>query len=416
MPVLVQKYGGTSVGDPERIRRAAARALAAQRAGNQVVLVVSAMGQSTDELITLAKSVSKTPSRREMDMLLATGEQVSISLVAMAIEALGGQAVSMTGWQAGIHTDADHGYARITTIETGRIRTALDDDKIVVVAGFQGLSPFSEITTLGRGGSDTTAVALAAALRAPVCEIYTDVAGIYSTDPRLTPNARLLKTISYDEMLEMASLGAGVMHGRSVELGKRYNVEIHVRSSFTDEPGTRIMAITQDMEGMAVSGATLKRDIARVTLPDLPNKPGVIADIFNEVAQRGVFVDDIILGGATQPTAAGGMPRATLSFTVAGADAVEVTAIAEHVAKRFELKSFDVDTGLARVSVVGVGMRSHRGVAATMFAALSTAGINIENITTSEIVISALVRAADAERALQTVHTAFGLDRPLPQP
>lgn len=440
MPIVVQKFGGTSVADADRIRRAASRAIAQQDAGNQVVVVVSAMGQSTDDLIALSRQITRSPSRREMDMLLATGEQVSISLFAMAVQDRGRRGVSMTGWQAGMITDAEHSCARLRSIDARRLHGLLADGNIVVVAGFQGVAN-DQITTLGRGGSDTTAVALAAALQAPVCEIYTDVEGIFTTDPRIVPQARKLDRISYDEMLEMASLGAGVMHGRSIELGKKYGVQIHVRSSFSDNPGTIIMNATPDMEGMAVRGATLKRDITRVTLEGLPNRPGVVAQIFDAVARRGVFVDDIILGGTgTHPAggahgiplagdaataSVGGKPSdqtraaaravspppATLSFTVAGAEALEVAAIVQELVRPLELKSYDIDTALARVSVVGVGMRSHRGVAATMFNALAAANINIQNITTSEIVISVLVHAADAERALSVVHQAFQLDR-----
>lgn len=419
MPIIVQKFGGTSVANAERIHAAAQRAIRAKLAGNQVVLVVSAMGHATDELIELARRVSRKPSRREMDMLLATGEQVSIALMAMAIHDAGHDAVSLTGAQAGLQTDSQHSGARIRNVDTTRIRKLLDGGHVVIVAGFQGVDPDFNITTLGRGGSDTTAVALAAALGADACEIFTDVDGIFTTDPRKVPDARRLSHISYDEMLEMASLGAGVMHGRSIELGKKYGVVIHVRSSFNEKTGTLIMAATRGMEDMAVSGATLKPDITRITLVGLPNEPGVMAGIFNEVARRGVFVDDIIQGGtgthaprssgATPPAEPARSSRVTLSFTVNDADPAEAQEIAAHFARQYGVQSYDVDADLARVSVVGVGMRSHRGVAATLFSALAEASINIENITTSEIVISVLVRAADAQRALQVAHAAFGL-------
>lgn len=402
MPTIVQKFGGTSVADAERIHRAARRAILAKSAGNDVVLVVSAMGHTTDHLVDLARQVARKPSKREMDMLLATGEQVSIALVAMAIQEAGHCAISLTGAQAGMLTDSSHTLARIKSIDTSRLRGYLAEGKIAIVAGFQGVDPSFNITTLGRGGSDTTAVALAAALKAETCEIYTDVDGIYTTDPRLVPQARKLDRISYDEMLEMASLGAGVMHGRSIELGMKYGVPIHVRSSFTDMPGTMIMNATPDMESISVRGATLKRDITRITLLGVPNRPGIVAGIFEEVARRGIFVDDIFQNAAAAT-------EATLGFTVTHDDLDEVRAAAADLAKKFAITQQQVEPGLARVSVIGVGMRSHRGVAATMFQALARASVNVENITTSEIVISVLVRDSEAERALQVVHAAFGL-------
>ena len=405
MPILVQKFGGTSVQDAPRIHLAARRAIRALLDGNQVVLVVSAMGHTTDRLVELACQVSRRPSKREMDMLLATGEQVSIALVAMAIHEAGYEAISLTGAQVGMLTDSEHTRARIQSIDTPRIHKLLDQGKIVIVAGFQGVDRDFNITTLGRGGSDTTAVALAAALQARVCEIYTDVDGVYTTDPRLVPAARKLDVISYDEMLEMASLGAGVMHGRSIELGMKFNVPIHVRSSLTDNPGTMIMSETPGMEDVVVRGATLKRDITRITFAGLPNEPGVTAAIFDEVAKRGIMVDDIV------QTVAGQGQRATLGFTVQGRDVGELRAVAELIAQRYQIHDVDIDDGLVRVSIIGVGMRSHHGVAARMFAALAQAQINIENIATSEIVVSVLVRAAEGERALQVVHQAFGLEQ-----
>jgi aspartate kinase len=405
MPILVQKFGGTSVQDAPRIHLAARRAIRALLDGNQVVLVVSAMGHTTDRLVELAYQVSRRPSKREMDMLLATGEQVSIALMAMAIHEAGYEAISLTGAQVGMLTDSEHTRARIQSIDTPRIHKLLDEGKIVIVAGFQGVDRDFNITTLGRGGSDTTAVALAAALKAKVCEIYTDVDGVYTTDPRLVPAARKLDVISYDEMLEMASLGAGVMHGRSIELGMKFNVPIHVRSSLTDNPGTMIMSETPGMEDVVVRGATLKRDITRITFAGLPNEPGVTAAIFDEVAKRGIMVDDIV------QTVAGQGQRATLGFTVQGRDVGELRAVAELIAQRYQIHDVDIDDGLVRVSIIGVGMRSHHGVAARMFAALAQAQINIENIATSEIVVSVLVRTAEGERALQVVHQAFGLER-----
>jgi len=403
MPIVVQKFGGSSLADAARVHLAARRAVRALLAGNQVVLVVSAMGDTTNRLTRLAYQVSRRPAKREMDVLLATGEQVSIALMAMAIHEAGYEAISLTGAQVGLLTDSAHTAARIRSIDTARIRRLLDQGKIVIVAGFQGVDPDFNITTLGRGGSDTTAVALAAALRAAVCEIYTDVDGVYTADPRLVPSARKLPAITYDEMLELAALGAKVMHPRSIELGMKFNVPIHVRSSLTDNPGTMIMNDVPGLEDVAVRGVTLKRDILRVTLAGLPNQPGAAAAVFEEVASRGITVDDIV------QTVAADSQTVTLGFTVPGRSEGELRALAELLAQRFGAAAVDVSTNLARVSVVGVGMRSHAGVAARMFAALAAAQIPIDNIATSEIVISVLVPVADAERALNVVHQAFEL-------
>ncbi len=403
MPIIVQKFGGTSVADAARIHLAARRALRALLDGNQVVLVVSAMGHTTDELVKLAYQVSRRPSKRELDMLLATGEQVSVALVAMAIHEAGYDAISLTGAQVGLLTDSAHTAARIRSIDTLRLRRLLDLGKLVIVAGFQGVDPDFNITTLGRGGSDTTAVALAAALGARVCEIYTDVDGVYTTDPRLVPTARKLENISYDEMLELASLGAGVMHSRSIELGMKFNVPIHVRSSFTDNPGTMITTETPGMEDVLVRGVTLKREIACVTLAGLPNEAGVTAAVFDELAARGVLVDDIVQTVAAQ------RGRVTLGFTVQGRDAAELRALADLLAQRFVAEEVDVHTELTRLSIVGVGMRSHPGVASRLFGTLAAERVPVVNVTTSEIVISVLIPAADAERALQAVHRAFEL-------
>lgn len=403
MPILVQKFGGTSVADAYRIHLAARRAIRAKLAGNRVVLVVSAMGHTTDHLVELASQVTRRPAKREMDMLLATGEQVSIALMAMAIHDAGHDAISMTGAQIGMLTDATHTAARIRRIETGRIVDHLDRGRIVIVAGFQGVTESFDITTLGRGGSDTTAVALAAGLRADMCEIYTDVDGVFTTDPRIVPQARKIDTISYDEMLELASLGAGVMHPRSIEFGKKYGVVIHVRSSFTDNPGTVIMSEPKGMEDVVVRGCTLKREVGRVTFVGLPNESGIAATIFDEIAGRQIVVDDII-----QNITEGGR-RVTISCTVEGRDVGEAAAVAQLLSQRFGAASAEVEDQLARLSVVGIGMRSHSGVAARMFRALAEQQINIENISTSEIVISVLVRRDDGERALRAVHAAFGL-------
>lgn len=404
MPILVQKFGGTSVADAYRIHLAARRAVRALLDGNQVVMVVSAMGHTTDHLVGLARQVTRRPSKREMDMLLATGEQVSIALVAMAIHEAGYDAISLTGAQIGLLTDSRHTEAHIQTINTERIRRQLDQGRIVIVAGFQGVDPDFNITTLGRGGSDTTAVALAAALGAAACEIYTDVPGVYSADPRTVPRARKLDQIGYDEMLELAALGAGVMHPRSIELGMKFSVPIHVRSSFSEEPGTMIMSETRGLEEIVVRGCTLKPDIGRVTLIGLPNEPGIENTLFEPLARRHIIVDDII-----QLVAPGGQ-TVSLSFTVSGSELGEAQALAETIPGRYAGAHFEIQKDLAKLSAVGAGMRSHSGVAATMFAALAAERINIENISTSEIVISVLVRAADADRALLTVHRAFGLE------
>jgi aspartate kinase len=337
-------------------------------------------------------------------MLISTGEQVSIALVAMAIHEAGHQAISMTGAQIGMLTDSAHTRARIRSINDRRIRELLDEGLIVIVAGFQGVDTDFNITTLGRGGSDTTAVALAAALRAEVCEIYTDVDGVYSADPRRVPGARKIDAISYDEMLELASLGAGVMHGRSIEIGKKFGVKIHVRSSFTDNAGTMIMDNPPGMEDVVVRGASLKPEVSRITFLGLPNRPGVAAAIFDELGGRRILIDDII-----QNINADGQ-TVTLSFTVEGGEAGEAQAVAELIAKRFGAERIAIDDQLARVIIVGFGMRSHSGVAGRMFSALAAAGVNIENISTSEIVISVLVRRADGEKALQAVHRAFSLE------
>lgn len=405
MSILVQKFGGTSVADAQRIHLAARRAVRAKLAGHRVVMVVSAMGHTTDRLVELAYQVSPQPSKREMDMLLSTGEQVSIALMAMAIHEAGYDAISLTGAQVGMLTDSAHTRARIRSIDTQRINGLLDQDKMVIVAGFQGVDPDFNITTLGRGGSDTTAVALAAALKADLCEIYTDVDGVYTTDPRIVPTARKINAISYDEMLELASLGAGVMHPRSIELGKKYGVVIHVRSSFTDNPGTKIMSQPPGMEEVVVRGCTLKPQVGRITFIGLPNEPGVAAQVFDEIAGRGILVDDII------QTVFDGGKRVSIAFTVDAKDLGETRAVGELLATRFQLREVDVNDKVARLSIIGVGMRSHSGVAARMFRALADEKINIENISTSEIVVSVLIDRADAERGLRTLHRAFDLEK-----
>jgi len=402
--IMVQKFGGSSVADAEKIHRCARRAIKAKLDGYQVVMVVSAMGKTTDKLIALANEVNPNPPKREMDMLLTTGEQVSIALVAMALEAAGHKAISFTGGQIGMVTDDVHTKARIRSVNAARIKKELDAGKIVIVAGFQGVTEGGVLTTLGRGGSDTTAVALAAVLGA-ICEIYTDVDGIYSTDPRVVPQARKMKEINYDEMLELASLGAKVMHSRSIEFGKKYNVPIHVRSSLTDTEGTMIVAQTKGMEDIVVRGVTLKRDLARVLLMGVPNRPGIASQIFARIARHNVVVDDIIQNIVDRAS------EANIGFTVSSPDMKEAEAICEDLVRTVGVKHYEVDNRLAKVSIVGVGMKTHTGVAAKMFTALADAKINIQNITTSEIVISVIVAAEDGERAVQVLHEAFGLDK-----
>lgn len=406
MGLIVQKFGGTSVGNAERIHRAARRAIRAKMEGHQVVLVVSAMNDTTDQLIELAYKITDRPSRREMDVLLSTGEQVTIALTAMAIQHAGHDAISLTGVQAGLRTDQVYGRARIRSIaEQERIKKLLDAGYIVIVAGFQGVDPDFNITTLGRGGSDTTAVALAAALHADDCEIFTDVDGIYTTDPRIVPEARKLFEITYDEMLELSSLGAQVMHSRSIELGKNHGVRIHVRGSMTDAKGTYIVKETTDMEQVIVRGAALRRNLARIVLVDVPNRAGVASRIFAAVAERQVIVDDIMQTVHEKPDVA------TISFTVDSNDVNTVRGLADLFCAELGASRVVIDDDVSKVSVVGVGMRLHSGVASRLFEALDRAGVNIENINTSEIVISCIVRRKDGETALRAAHNAFELHK-----
>ncbi len=405
MALIVQKFGGTSVADAAKIQRAARRAIRAKMDGKQVVMVVSAMGKTTDTLIALAREIAPHPPKREMDMLLTTGEQVSIALMAMAIHASGHQAISLTGGQLGLVTDSVHTQARIQTISQDRITQELVAGRIVIVAGFQGIDESGEITTLGRGASDTTAAALAAVLGAELCEIYTDVDGIYTTDPRIVPQARKLDAISYDEMLEMAAVGAGVMHSRAIEFAKKFNVPIHVRSSLTDQPGTMIMETTPGLEDVAVRGATLKEDLATVVLTRLPNNPGIAAEVFAEVGRHKILVDDIIQNYYDDGR------LANIGFSTNQTQVDEALEVCKRMANDRGFGEVEVDENVSKVSVVGVGMRTHTGVAATMFQALAKARINIDSISTSEIVISCIVRREDGPRALQAVHEAFGLDQ-----
>ncbi|MGH2272773.1 aspartate kinase [Anaerohalosphaeraceae bacterium U12dextr] len=404
MPILVQKFGGTSVANAEKIKRAAQRAIRAQQQGNQVVVVASARGQQTDELIADAKEVNPNPPKREMDMLLSTGEQQTVSLLAMAVEGMGHKAISFTGAQVRMLTDDSYTKARIKSIDGSIIKKKLDEGYIVFVAGFQGIDEEGNITTLGRGGSDTSAVALAAALGASFCEIYTDVDGIYTADPRIFKNAVKMKQISYDEILELASLGAGVMHSRSIEFGKKYNVTIHVRSSMNENEGTYITHEVPQMEGILVSGATVQKELAKITMIGVDNKPGISARIFEHLAAAKVVVNDIIQTEINTE-------KANVSFTVGKSDLLTAKETIEKIRGQVHCDNVFVREDIAEVSVVGVGMRSHYGVANIMFKALADLKINIEAITTSEIRISCLVDIKDAMKAYEAVCTAFELDK-----
>ncbi|MGA2031109.1 MAG: aspartate kinase [Thermoguttaceae bacterium] len=402
MPIIVQKFGGSSVANSQKILAAARKAIRAQKEGNQVVVVVSAMGDNTDLLIDLAKQITDAPPAREMDMLLSTGEQVSVALMAMAIHSLGHKAISMTGAQIGIVTDSTHTKARIQTISTDRIRSALDEGQIVIAAGFQGIDQQRDITTLGRGGSDTTAVALAAVLGAQACEIYTDVDGVYTTDPRIVPEARRVRQISYDEMLELATAGAGVMHNRSIEFAKKFCVPVHVRSSFSDSPGTMIVA-DPEAAGQAVCGAAVIKNEARMTVLGVPDRPGAALAVFSRIAARNIAMDMIV-----QNVAADG--RADISFTVARDELPHALKAVEEAVKELGAEGCDCDDEVSKVSIVGVGMATQTGVANRMFRALAEKGINILMITTSEIKISVLVAREFALEALRTIHSEFGLE------
>jgi aspartate kinase len=405
MAILVQKFGGTSVADAQKILAAARRAIRARNEGYQVVMVVSAMGHTTDELIALAKQITDQPPARELDMLLATGEQVSVALMAMAINSLGYDAISLAGPQLGILTDSTFTKARIRSISTERIRQLLEEGKIVIAAGFQGVDPSFNITTLGRGGSDTTAVALAAALQADFCEIYTDVDGVYTTDPRIVPEARQLARISYDEMLELASAGAAVMHNRSIEFAKRFGVPVHVRSSFSDRPGTLITSEPESRQ-RPVCGAALAKNEARVTVLGVPDRPGMVHAIFSKVAARNVAMDMIV-----QNLAADG--RADVSFTVPRDELPLALKAAEEAARELGAEGTSYEDDVAKVSVVGMGMVTQPGVAQRMFAVLAEHGINIEMISTSQIKISVVVERQYGVEALRAVHQAFNLHEPV---
>jgi aspartate kinase len=411
MGLIVQKFGGTSVADAKRIHHAAQRAIATKQKGNHVVVVVSAMGDTTDDLIDLAKQVcthdgvETTPPKREMDQLLVTGEQVTIALMAMAIHAQGHEAISFTGGQIGLVTDSSFSKAKIQSINKQRIFDQLDKGKIVIIAGFQGMTPDGDFTTLGRGGSNATLVAVGAVLKADVCENFTDVDGIFTADPRICPNARKIDRISYDEMLELSGLGASVLQTRAVEFAKKYNVPLHVRNSQNDNPGTWIVAETPNMEHIVVSGAALKKDLIRVTFKSVPDRPGVAAKIFGDIATGNIVVDDIIQNVFDDGTA-------NISFTVEHGELNDVKPVVDRLSKELGGKTTAIYHGdLAKVSVVGAGMRVHTGVAQRMFKALADAKINIQNITTSEIKISVIIDKNDGPKALQLVHDAFELGK-----
>lgn len=403
MAIVVQKFGGSSVANTERLSHVADLVIREKRAGKQVVVVVSAMGKTTDNLLSMASELSANPDPREIDMLISTGEQVTIAMLAIAIQAKGEQAISFTGPQVGIVTDNSHRKAKIVRINNEKVQRALDAGKVVIVAGFQGSTVDQEVTTLGRGGSDTTAVALAAVLKAEVCDIYTDVDGVYSADPRLVPKAKKLDAISYDEMLELASLGAKVLHSRSVELAKNYNVPLQVRSSFENLPGTMVVKEDKTMEEIVVSGVAYNRGEAKISLIGVPDRPGVAAELFTILGNANVCVDMIIQNVGESGTN-------DISFTVSKDDLEDALKVVENASKELQAREVRHDRDIAKISVVGVGMKSHAGVAATMFRALAKNQINIEMISTSEIKISCIIREADVERAVQAIHEEFELE------
>jgi len=404
MSLIVKKFGGTSVGNLERIRNVANRIVKTYDAGNDVVVILSAMAGITDGLIEMAEKITPSPDKREMDVLLSTGEQTSAALLSITLKSMGYPALSLLGYQAEVMTDCTFGSARILDVGANRIKEYLKDRHIIIVAGFQGCDEEGNITTLGRGGSDTSAVAIAAAIKADSCEIYTDVDGIYTTDPNICDKARKMDKVSFDEMLEMASLGAKVLQIRSVELAKKYNVPIHVRSSFNEEEGTMVMDVDSDMESPVVSGVTYNKNEARITIKTVPDQPGVAAKIFSAIADAGISVDMIIQSSPSDN-------QNDLSFTVPKNDFREAMEIGKRIGK--DLDAVDVlgDEDIAKVSVTGVGMKSHHGVAAKMFTALAEENINISMISTSEIRISCVIEEKHTETAVSTLHKAFGLDK-----
>ena len=403
MSLIVQKYGGTSVGNTDRIKNVAARVAKCRAQGDQVVVVVSAMSGVTDNLIRLAEEIMPLPVEREMDVLLATGEQTTIALTAMALHALNVPAVSLTGAQAGIVTDGVHTKARIHNITPKKVHDLLDQGNVVIVAGFQGQTMDGHITTLGRGGSDLTAIALAAALKADLCQIYTDVDGVYTADPRIVPTARKLEEISYDEMLELASLGAKVMQSRSVEIAKKFGVAFEVHSSLNDNPGTIVKEETKSMEDVVVRGVSLDKNQAKITLVAVPDKPGVSARVFKALGDANVNVDMIV----QNISHGSGSPATDLSFTVDKPDLPKARAVIDGLKKDISYKEAIADEKIGKLSIVGVGMKSHTGVAGKMFETLANEGVNIEMISTSEIKISVVIRLDKGEQAMKAVHAAF---------
>ena len=405
MALVVQKYGGTSVGSLERMRNVAERALRTQREGSEVVLIVSAMAGETNRLLDLAHKISPVPDTRELDALAATGEQVSAALVAMTIQSLGGQARSLLGHQVRILTDDAFSKARIRTIEGSKVLSTVKNGQVAVVAGFQGIDSDGNITTLGRGGSDTSAVAIAAAIEADVCEIYTDVDGVYTTDPNICASARKIDRISYEEMLELASLGAKVLQIRSVELAMKYGVPVHVRSSFNDRPGTMVVS-EEGLEAVVVSGVAYDKGEAKVQLVNMPDRPGVVASIFGTLAEQNVSVDMII-----QSPSRGGGDTTDVTFTVAKTDLARCKTLIEDRCREIGGAAIEYDNDIVKVSIVGLGMRSHAGVAARMFGLLAAEGINIQAISTSEIKVSCLIASKYTELAVRSLHEGFGLDK-----
>ena len=403
MSLIVQKYGGTSVGNPERITNVAKRLLETQRAGNSVVAVVSAMSGVTDSLIKLAREVSAKPTEREMDVLLSTGEQTTMALTAMAIQSMGGKAVSLTGAQAGIVTNGVHTKAKISNITPDQIKKHLDQGEIVIVAGFQGETSDGAITTLGRGGSDLTAIALASAVEADACQIFTDVDGVYTCDPRIVPTAKKIQEISYDEMLEMASSGSKVMQSRSVEFAKKFGVTFEVRSSFNNNPGTTVKEESAGMEQVVVRGVSVERNQAKVTVAQVPDKPGCAARLFTALADAHVMIDVIVQNVSASGTT-------DISFTMNRDELEKIGDLLDRVAKEIGAGQVSKQDGIAKLSVVGIGMRTHSGVAAKLFEALAKGGINIQMISTSEIKIAVIIEEASIAEAAKLTHTAFGLD------
>ena len=399
MALIVQKFGGSSVADAAKVKNVANRVVETYKAGNQVVVVVSAQGDTTDDLIEKANEINPQASKREMDMLLSSGEQISIALLAMAIEALGCPVISLTGWQAGFKTNAVSGNARIDTIDTERLHSELDKNNIVVVAGFQGIDKYDDITTLGRGGSDTSAVAIAAAMRADKCEIYTDVDGVYTADPRICKSARKLDEITYDEMLELASLGANVLHNRSVEMAKKYNVQLEVRSSFEKTPGTVVKEVT-NVEKMLIRGVTRDNNVARVAIIGLEDTPGIAFKVFSALAKHGINVDMILQSVGRENTK-------DIAFTVTKEHLEKTLEVIADLKETLNYKEVTSKDNLSKVSIVGAGMANNPGVAAKMFEALYDANINIHMISTSEIKVSVLINVKNAERAVELIHDKF---------